>query len=58
MSSFGRYVLGFTILSGGLIYGACLAEVPSHWILAGACALLGAGVLAAVKATSHRVVRI
>jgi len=29
--SFGLYAIGFAILIGGLIYGAHLVHVPTHW---------------------------
>jgi hypothetical protein len=52
--SFGLYVGGFAILIVGLIYGAFLAHVPTHWIVVGAVILLGIGILSAVKATRQR----
>jgi hypothetical protein len=52
--SFGLYVIGFAILIGGLIHGACLAHVPTHWIIVSAIVLLGIGVLSGVKATRQK----
>ena len=49
--SFGLYLAGFLILIGGLIYGATLLHVASHWIVAGAVTLLGLGILKGVAAT-------
>ena len=45
--SFGLYVLGFLIVIAGLVYGATLMHVPSHWIAVGALVLLGMGILQA-----------
>jgi hypothetical protein len=52
--SFGIYAIGFAILIGGLIYGAHLMHVPSHWIFAGAIVLVGLGILSGVKATRQK----
>jgi hypothetical protein len=52
--SFGLYVIGFAILISGLIYAACLAHVPTHWIVVGAIVLLGVGILSGVKATRQK----
>ena len=38
----------------GLIYGAHLMHVPTHWIVVGAIVLLGLGILTGVKATRQR----
>ncbi|MGA7927417.1 MAG: hypothetical protein WCA20_15680 [Candidatus Sulfotelmatobacter sp.] len=40
---FGLYAIGFAIMIGGLIYGAHLMHVPTHWIVVGAIVLLGVG---------------
>ncbi len=53
MSS-GLYALGFAIVIGGLIYGAYLVHMPTHWIVVGAVVLLGVGILTGVKATRQR----
>ena len=52
--SFGLYAIGFLILIGGLIYGAYLMHLPTHWIAAGAIVLLGIGIVTGVKATRQR----
>ncbi len=52
--SFGLYSIGFAILTGGLIYAACLVHMPTHWIAVGAIILLGVGILSGVKATRQK----
>jgi hypothetical protein len=52
--SFGLYAIGFAIVIAGLIYGAHLMHMPTHWIAVGAIVLLGIGVLSGVKATRQR----
>ena len=52
--SFGLYAIGFAIMIGGLIYGAHLAHMPTHWIVVGAIILLGVGILWGVKATRQK----
>ena len=52
--SFGLYAMGFAIVIGGLIYGAYLVHVPTHWIVVGAVVLLGVGILTGVKATRQK----
>ena len=52
--SFGLYAMGFAIMIGGLIYGAHLMHMPTHWIAVGAIVLLGLGILSAVKATRQK----
>ena len=52
--SFGLYSIGFVILIGGLVYGAYLLHVPTHWIVVGAIVLLGLGVVTGVTATRQR----
>ena len=49
--SFGLYLAGFVILICGLVYGAHLMHLPTHWIAAGAIVMIGVGILSAVKAT-------
>jgi hypothetical protein len=49
--SFGIYILGFLIMIGGLIYGATLLHVPTHWIAAGAVVLLGLAILKGAQST-------
>lgn len=52
--SFGIYLAGFVLVIGGLIYGATLLHVPSHWIVVGTIVLLGVGILSGVKATRQK----
>jgi hypothetical protein len=52
--SFGIYAVGFAILIGGLIYGAHLMHMPTHWIVVGAVVLAGIGILSGVKATRQK----
>jgi len=52
--SFGLYSIGFVIVIGGLIYGAHLMHIPTHWIVVGAVVLLGVGILSGVKATRQK----
>jgi hypothetical protein len=52
--SFGIYSIGFAIVIGGLIYGAYLVHVPTHWIAVGAIVLLGIGILNGVKTTRQK----
>jgi hypothetical protein len=49
--SFGLYLAGSLIVLVGLIYGATLMHVPSHWIVVGALVVLGAAILGGVKNT-------
>jgi hypothetical protein len=52
--SFGLYAIGFAIMIAGLMYGAHLMHMPTHWIVVGAIVLLGVGILSGVKATRQR----
>jgi hypothetical protein len=52
--SFGIYSIGFVLVISGLIYGAHLMHVPTHWIVVGAIILLGMGILTGVKATRQK----
>jgi uncharacterized membrane protein len=52
--SFGLYAIGFAIMIGGLMYGAHLMHMPTHWIAVGAIVLLGVGILSGVEATRQR----
>ena len=52
--SFGLYAIGFAIMIGGLMYGAHLMHLPTHWIVVGAIVLSGEGILSGVKATRQR----
>jgi uncharacterized membrane protein len=52
--SFGLYAGGFAIVIAGLVYGAHLVRMPTHWILVGAMVMIGIGILSAVKATRQK----
>lgn len=52
--SFGIYILGFLIMIGGLIYGATLLHVPSHWIVVFAIVMVGLAILKAVTNTRQK----
>jgi hypothetical protein len=52
--SFGIYLFGIVLLIGGLVYAAAILHLPVQWIIVTALVLLGAGVVAAVKATRQR----
>ena len=52
--SFGIYLAGFLVVIAGLIYGASLMHVPTHWIVVGGLVLVGIGVLTGVKATRQK----
>jgi uncharacterized membrane protein len=52
--SFALYSIGFVIMIGGLIYGAHLMHVPTHWIVVGAVVLLGIGILTGAKTTRQK----
>jgi hypothetical protein len=52
--SFGLYAIGFVIMLGGLIWGAHMLHVASHWIAVGTVILLGIGILSGVKNTRQK----
>jgi hypothetical protein len=52
--SFGIYLAGYVVVIAGLIYGATLMHVPTHWIVVGALVLVGLGILTGVKATRQK----
>jgi hypothetical protein len=52
--SFVIYAIGFVIMLIGVVYGAYLMHIPTHWIAVGAIVLLGVGILSGVKATRQR----
>jgi hypothetical protein len=52
--SFGIYLLGIILVISGLVYGAAMLHAPAHWLIVGSLVMLGAGVVAAVKATRQR----
>ena len=49
--SFGIYLVGFLILIGGLIYGATILHIASHWIVVGAIVLVGLALIKGVQST-------
>jgi hypothetical protein len=52
--SFALYLVGFVILICGLVYGAIIMHVATHWIVVGATVLLGLAILTGVKATRQK----
>jgi hypothetical protein len=49
--SFGLYLLGFLFLTGGLVYGATLMHVPSHWIAVLVLIMVGLAIVKGVRTT-------
>lgn len=52
--SFGIYLTGLVVVIAGLIYGASLMHIPTHWIVVGGLVLVGIGILTGVKATRQK----
>jgi cadmium resistance protein CadD (predicted permease) len=52
--SFGIYLTGFVVVIAGLIYGASLMHIPTHWIVVGGLVLVGIGILTGVKDTRQK----
>jgi len=52
--SFGLYLIGFLVLICGLIYGATLMHIPSHWIVMLTLVLVGLGIVTGVKNTRSK----
>jgi len=52
--SFVLYLFGFVVLICGLIYGATLMHMPSHWIVMGTLVLIGLGIVTGVKNTRSK----
>lgn len=52
--NFGIYLVGYLIVIAGAIYALNLAHVPTHWIVAVAVILLGAGILTGVQNTRSK----
>lgn len=52
--SFALYMAGLALLLGGLVYGAILLSVPTHWIAVGAIIAAGIGIMSAVSHTRRR----
>jgi len=49
--SFGLYLAGALIVLVGLIYGATLMHIPSHWIIVGGLVAVGMAILGGVQNT-------
>ena len=52
--SFGLYVIGFLIMIAGLVYGAIILHISTHWIVVGAMVLVGFAILSGVKAMRQK----
>jgi hypothetical protein len=52
--SFGIYLAGLLVVIAGLIYGASLMHVPTHWIVVGGLVVAGLGILTGVKVTRQK----
>ena len=52
--SFGLYVIGFSIVIAGLVYGAVILHLPQRWIVVGAVVLLCLAISTGVKAMRHK----
>jgi hypothetical protein len=52
--SFGIYIVGYLIVIIGLIYGASLLHIATHWIVVGAVILTGIAILSGVTATRQK----
>jgi len=46
--------MGFVILIVGLIYGATIMHIATHWIIVGAIVLLGLAILSGANATRQK----
>ena len=49
--SFGLYLFGFVVMICGLVYGARLMHVPTHWIAVFVLIMAGLAVIKGVKTT-------
>jgi hypothetical protein len=54
MSSFGIYLIGFIVLSIGILFGASILGVGNQWIAVIGLVLLGIGVITGVAKTRRR----
>ena len=54
MSSFGIYIIGFIILTGGLGLAAYLLGAPPLWIGVGVIVMMGIGILMGVSSTRDK----
>ncbi|MEO6924745.1 MAG: hypothetical protein ABI142_13035 [Bryocella sp.] len=52
--SFALYSIGTLILIAGVVYVCHLVHMPTHWVIAIALVLLGAGVMGAVSSTRQK----
>jgi len=52
--SFGLYLIGFLIVIAGLVYGATLLHMSTHWIVVGAVVLSGFAILSGVKSMRQK----
>ena len=51
--SFALYVTGFLVMIAGLVYGATIMHISTHWIV-GTIVLIGLGILTGAKATRQK----
>jgi hypothetical protein len=54
MSSFGIYLIGFVVLSVGILMGASILGVGNQWLAVIGLVLLGLGVITGVAKTRRR----
>ncbi len=54
MASFVLCLLGFVILSAGILFGASMLDVSNQWIAVIGLVLLGVGVITGVAKTRRR----
>jgi hypothetical protein len=54
MSSFGIYLIGFIVLSIGILLGASILGVGNQWLAVIGFVLLGLGVITGVAKTRRR----
>jgi len=54
MSNFSLFLIGFIVLTVGLVLGAFQLGLPTIWIAIGAVVLLGVGILSGVARTRQR----
>ena len=54
MSSFGLYLVGFIILSVGVLFAASILGVGNQWLAVIGMVLLGLGVITGVSRTRRR----
>ena len=54
MSTFGLYMLGFVMITGGLAYGALRLGAPQVWVIIGTVIFLGLGIATGASQTRRR----